>query len=197
MQKLTSIKGILFYFLIILMIIATAGCVRYPNGPGPGPGDPEYQLKITVQVYGEINTDGNEGIYYIVLDNNGNPADGPDSDIVSWEDEYYYIQLDEWGIDFSLVEEGSASFSLTDFSVNDDEWEVIIDLNDLSVMGSSIDFNVVTTDSDNNAYDGLDNYLTIGTGLGSSIQDVDGLDDSEEGGEDFDIIGVSAEIIAF
>jgi len=144
-----------------------------------------------------MNPDEGEGIYYIVLDTDGNPADGPGNDIIFWEDEYYYVQLDEWGFNFTLVEEGSPSISLTDSSFSENKLQVTISLGDLDDLENSIDFIVMTTDSDNNTYDYLDSYLTISTTLGSTVEDLDSSGDSEEGGEDFDIIKVTAEIITF
>jgi len=174
--------------------MGVSGCARWPHGPEPEPGT-EYQLQITVQVFGEINVD--DGIYYIVLDNNGNPADGPGGEVVDWEDEYYYVQLDDWGFDFAQVDEGSSSIELTDSLIDYDELQVTIDLSDLGELEDSIDFNVVTTDLDNNTYDYLDNYLTIGTTFGSMAEDYPSGSGTENYEEDFIIIGVIAEIITF
>jgi len=190
-----KIKRAIILFLIIGILVVVSGCARWPDGPGPGPGEPEYQLKITVEVAGAMNPDEGEGIYYIVLDADGNSVDGPGDDILFWEDEYYYVQLDEWGFYFSRVEEGSPSISLTDSSYSENKLQVTISLGDLEDPQNSIDFNVITTDSDNNTYDYLDNYLTISTALGSTVEDIDFQDDLEEGGEDFDITEVTAEII--
>ena len=132
-----------------------------------------------------------------MLDADGNSVDGPGDDILFWEDEYYYVQLDEWDFYFTRVEEGSPSISLTDSSYSENKLQVIISLGDLEDPQNSIDFNVITTDSDNNTYDYLDNYLTISVALGSTVEDIDFQDDLEEGGEDFDIIKVTAEIITF
>jgi hypothetical protein len=160
----------------------------------PGPGGTEYQLQITVQVYGELNTD--DGIYYIVLDNNRNSADGPGGEVDDWEDEYYYIQLDDYGFYFTRVEEGSSSIALTDSLISDDdEFQVTISLSDLGEIENSIDFNVVTTDTDNNTYYYLDNYLNIRTTLGSTAEDCSSSSDLEVDEDDFNIIGVIAEII--
>jgi len=84
-------KAIFSWLIIFSIILLVSGCARWPDGPGPEPGETDYQLKITVEVKGEINT--NEGIYYIVLDTNENSADGPGDDISLWEDNYYYIKL--------------------------------------------------------------------------------------------------------
>jgi len=192
-----KVKKAIIIFLMIGIMVIISGCARWPDGPGPGPGEPEYQLKITVEVAGAMNPDEGEGIYYIVLDADGNSVDGPGDDILFWEDEYYYVQLDEWGFYFSRVEEGSPSISLTDSSYSENKLQVTISLGDLEDPQNSIDFNVITTDSDNNTYDYLDNYLTISTTLGSTVEDIDFQDDLEEGGEDFDIIKVTAEIITF
>jgi len=185
-------KRAIIILLIIVIILVVSGCARWPNGPGPGPGT-EYQLQITVQVLGEINV--NDGIYYIVLDNNGNSADGPGGEVDDWEDEYYYVQLDDWGFDFTQVEEGSSSIALTDSLIGVDELQVTISLSDLGEIEDSIDFNVVTTDLDNNTYDYLDSYLTIGTTFGSMAEDYPLWSGTENYEEDFIIIGVIAEII--
>jgi len=191
-MRITNIKIAMILLLIIGIIMVVSGCVRYP-GPEPEPSETEYQLQITVQVLGELNV--NDGIYYIVLDNNGNSADGPGGEVADWEDEYYYVQLDDWGFDFTRVEEGASSIALTDSVVGDDEFQVTISLSDLGEIENSIDFNVVTTDSDNNTYYYLDNYLTIGTTLGSTAEDYYSSSDLEDDEDDFNIIGVIAEII--
>ena len=197
MSKLKKAKLKLFLSIMLCVALMIAGCARWPDGPGPGPGEPEYQLKITAEFAGLVAPDEGEGIYYVVLDTDGNPVDGPGEDIIFWEDEYFYIQLDEWGFYFTQVEEGSPSISLTDSSYSENKLQLIISLGDLEDPENSIDFNVITTDSDNNTYDYLDNYLSIGTSLGSTVEDIDFQDDLEEGGEDFDIIKVTAEIITF
>jgi len=191
-MRIMKVKRALIIFLMIGIMVVVTGCARWPYGPEPEPGT-EYQLQITVQVLGEINV--NDGIYYIVLDNNGNSADGPGGEVDDWEDEYYCVQLDDWGFDFTQVEEGSSSIALTDSLIGVDELQVTISLSDLGEIEDSIDFNVVTTDLDNNTYDYLDNYLTIGTTFGSMAEDYDSPGDSENDEYDFDIIGVIAEII--
>ena len=195
-MRIINLKRAIIILLMIGIIAVVAGCARWPGEPGPEPepSEPEYQLKITVQVLGELNV--SDGIYYIVLDNNGNPADGPGGEVDDWEDEYYYVKLDDWGFDFAQVDEGSSSITLTDSLISDDELQVTISLSDLG-NPSSIDFNVVTTDLDNNTYDYLGDYLTIGTTFGSMKEDYDSLGDLENDEDDFDIIGVIAEIIAF
>jgi len=191
-MRIINLKKAIIILLMIGVMAVVSGCARWPNGPGPGPGT-EYQLQITVQVLGEINV--NDGIYYIVLDNNGNPADGPGEEVDDWQDEYYYVQLDGWGFNFTQVDEGSSSIALTDSLIDYDELQVTISISDLGEIENSIDFNVVTTDLDNNTYDYLDNYITIGTTFGSMAEDYDSPGDSENDEDDFDIIGVIAEII--
>jgi len=194
-MRIMNLKRVIIILLMIGIVAVVAGCVRWPGEPEPGPepGEPEYQLQITVQVLGELNV--SDGIYYIVLDNNGNPADGPGEEVDDWEDEYYYVKLDYWGFDFSRVDEGSSSIPLTDSWTDYDELQVTINLSDLGETENSIDFNVVTTDSDNNTYDYLDNYLNIGTTLGSIAEDYPSWSGEENYEEDFIIIGVKAEII--
>ena len=193
-MRTISIKRVIIILLVIGIILVASGCARWPDGPGPGPepGETEYQLQITVQVLGELNV--SDGIYYIVLDNNGNPADGPGEEVDGWNDDYYYVKLDYWGFDFARVDEGSTPIELTDSSISDDEFQVTISLSDLGEIEDSVDFNVVTTDLDNNTYDYLDSYLNIGTTFGSMAEDYDSPGDSENDEDDFDIIGVIAEI---
>ena len=191
-MRIMKVKRAIIILLMVGILAVVSGCARWPDGPGPGPGA-VYQLQITVQVLGEINV--NDGIYYIVMDNNGNSADGPGGEVDDWEDEYYYVQLDDWGFDFTQVEEGSSSIALTDSLIGVDELQVTISLSDLGEIEDSIDFNVVTTDSDNNTYDYLDNYLTIGTTFGSMAEDYPSESGTENYEEDFIIIGVIAEII--
>jgi len=177
---------------MIGILAVVSGCARWPEGPEPEPGT-DYQLQITVQVLGEINA--NDGIYYIVLDNNGNSADGPGEEVDGWNDDYYYVKLDYWGFDFARVEEGSPLIELTDSLIGEDEFQVTISLSDLGEIEDSIDFNVVTTDLDNNTYYYLDNYLNIGTTFGSMAEDYPSWSGTENYEEDFIIIKVIAEII--
>ncbi len=190
-MEIMKVKRAIIIFLMIGVLAVVAGCARWPEGPEPGPGETEYQIEITVEVAGVINS--SEGIYYIVLDADEESIDGPGDDVEDWEDDFYYIKFDSMGFHFARVEEGSASMSLTDSSYSEDKLQVTIALSDLG-SPSSIDINILTTDSDNNTYDYLEPYFTIGTDLGSlkNITDTEG--DSGEGGADFDIINVTAEI---
>ena len=191
-MRIIKVKRAIMILLMVGVMAVVSGCARWPDGPGPGPGA-EYQLQITVQVLGELNV--SDGIYYIVLDNNGNSADGPGGEVDDWEDEYYYVQLDDWGFDFTQVGEGSSSIALTDSLIGVDELQVTISLSDLGEIEDSIDFNVVTTDSDNNTYDYLDNYLTIGTTFGSMVEDYPSWSGTENYEEDFIIFKLIAQII--
>ncbi len=190
-------KRIVWLLLIILgIIIAVGGCARWPNGPEPGPDEPEYQLEITVEVAGEINSD--DGIYYIVLDADGNPADGPGDDISFWDDRFYYIKLESDSFYFAQKEEGSSEMYLTSSSIGEKKFQVTIALSDLgdpSII-DSIDINVLTTDSSSvTTYDSLNNgYFYINTDYGSKKDIIDSPDDSEDGGVDYDIVNVTAEI---
>ena len=175
--------------LTIGMIVVVSGCVRWPE-PEPPPPEPEYQLEITVEVAGEINAD--EGIYYIVLDTNEDSADGPGSDLFFWDDDFYYIKLDNWGFYFAQVKDDSES-SFEEGNISGNIFQVTIALSDLGDP-NSIDINVITTDSENNTYDHLDSYFTINTDLGSTEEGVVSEGGSEEGGPNFDIIKVTAEI---
>jgi len=193
-MRIINLKRAIIVLLMIGVMAVVSGCARWPYEPGPEPGT-EYQLQITVQVLGELNVD--DGIYYIVLDNNGNSADGPGEEVDGWNDDYYYVKLDYWGFDFAQVHEGSPPIELTDSLSGDGELQVTISLSDLREIKDSIDFNVITTDSDNNTYDYLDNYLTIGTTFGLMVEDYPLWSGTENYEEDFIIIGVIAEIIIF
>lgn len=185
-------KRIAWFLLMILgLTIAVGGCARWPDEPGPEPGEPEYQLKITVEVKGQINTD--EGIYYIVLDTDEESADGPEDDILFWEDNYYYIKLDSMGFYFAQVEEGSTELELADSLYSGNKIQVILALSDLEDP-NSIDINVITADLDNNTYDHLNSYFTISTIFGSTETRSDSEGDSGDGGVDYDIVNVTAEI---
>lgn len=193
-MRIINVKRAIIFLLAIGLMVVVTGCARWPGEPGPepGPGETEYQLEITVEVAGIINS--NDGIYYISLDADEESIDGPWDDVEDWEDDFYYVKLDGMGFHFARVEEGSASMSLTDSSYSEDKLQATIALSDLG-SPSSIDINVTTTDSDNNTYDHLDSYFTISNVFGSTETKSDSSGDSEEGGPDFDIVKVTAEII--
>ena len=182
-------KRAIIILLIIVIILLVSGCARWPNGPGPEPGETEYQLEITVEVKGQINS--YEGIYYIVMDADENSATGPGYDISFWDDRFYYIKLEDGFFYFVQKEEGSSEISLTSSSIGEKKFHVTIALSDLEDP-NSIDINILTTDSDNNTYDHLDPYFTINTDLGSLRNVTDTAGDSGDGGEDFDIVEVTA-----
>jgi hypothetical protein len=188
-------KRIIWLLLIILgLMIVIGGCARWPDGPGPGPDKTDYQLEITVEVKGEINT--YEGIYYIVLDADGDSADGPEDDISLWEDNYYYIKFENGLFYFAQVkDEVEETFSGGTYSGN--ELQVTIALSDLGNPSNIefLDINALTTDSDNNTYDSLDDgYFTINTNLGSKPTINDSEGDSGDGGVNFDLVKVTAQI---
>jgi len=186
-------KKIIWSLLILLGIaVAVSGCARWPDGPGPGPGEPEYQLEITLEVKGEINTD--DGIYYIALDTDGKPATGPTEDISLWEGTFYYVKLNNMGCWLHPKEEGSEEIQLNNYSIFDNrsKLQVTIALSDLGNPESCIEINVVTTDSVGyTTYDYLDSYFSITTefnqtGEGTSSKDL------EDDKADFDIVKVTA-----
>jgi hypothetical protein len=188
---IVKVKRAIIFLLIIGVMAVVAGCARWPEGPEPGPGT-EYQLEITVEVAGEINS--YNGIYYIVLDADEESIDGPGYDLFFWDDDFYYINLENEFFYFAQVEEGSPELDLTDYLYSENELQVTIALSDLG-SPSSIDINVITTDSDNNTYDHLDSYFTINTTvLGSTVTREDSDGDSGDGEADFDIVKVKAVI---
>jgi len=189
-MRIIKVKKTIIIFLMIGVMAVVTGCARWPHEPGPEP-ETDYQLKITVEVAGVINAD--DGIYYIVIDADGNSATGPGEDILPWEDSYYYIKLEN---DFFYFAKPEESFEYYTGEVSDDSksFQVPIVLSDLIEDPNSIDINVITTDSENNTYDYLNGYFTINTNLGSKPPIVDSSGDSGEGGPDFDIVKVIAEI---
>jgi hypothetical protein len=184
-------KAIFSWLIIFSIILLVSGCARWPDGPGPGPGETDYQLKITVEVAGEINT--YDGIYYIVLDADNESIDGPGEDIIFWDGEYYYLKLENGFFYFAQVKDDFESTFYGGSIVSTNKFQVTIALSDLG-NPNSVDINVLTTDSDNNTYDSLDNYFTIGTDLGSSEDIPDSEGDSGDGGVNFDIVKVTAQI---
>ena len=194
-MRIINVKRAIIILLAIGLMAVVSGCARWPNGPGPGPGETEYQLEITVEVAGTINS--YDGIYYIVLDADGNSATGPGYDISFWDDKFYYIKLEDGFFYFAQKEEGSSEISLTSSSIGENKFQVTIALSDLGVPSDidfSIDINVITTDSENNTYDHLDSYFTISTVLGSTVTREDSAGDSGDGGADFDIVEAKAVI---
>ncbi|MBU4602365.1 hypothetical protein KKA86_04625 [bacterium] len=183
-----NVKKAIIIFLMIGTLTVVAGCARWPYEPGPEP-EPDYQLKITVEVAGVINAD--EGIYYIVMDADGNPATGPGENISFWDDRFYYIKLEDEFFDFAQKEEGSPELYLADSLISGNKIQITIALSDLGDP-NSIDINVLTTDSDNNTYDHLDSYFTISTVLGSTGEGV--ISGGGTGGADFDIVKATAVI---
>jgi len=178
-------------------VAVISGCVRFPGEPGPDePGEKNYQLEITVEVKGNISSGlDNDGIYYIVLDADGDSATGPGEDILLWKDSYYYIKLEGGEFYFAQKEENSPELYLTDDSISENKIQVTIDLSDLGDP-SSVDINVITTDTESSiTYDHLATYFTVYTeNIGFQNPDSDSLGDSGDGGADFDIVKVTAEI---
>ena len=190
-MRIMSVKKEIIILLMIGIMVIISGCARWPEGPEPEPGT-EYQLEITVEVAGEINS--YNGIYYIVLDADEESIDGPEDDLFFWDDDFYYINLENDFFYFAQVEEGSPELDLTDYLFSENELQVTIALSDLGSPGS-IDINVITTDSDNNTYDHLDGYFTINTTvLGSTVTREDSAGDSGDDGVDFDIVKAKAVI---
>ena len=190
-MRIINVKRAIIILLVIgIIAVVAAGCARWPDGPEPEPSEPEYQLKITVEVAGEINAD--EGIYYIVFDADSDSTDGPGDDINSWDDDYYYIMLDGMGFSFAQVKDDFESTFYGGNITDTNKFQITIAISDLEDP-IKIDINVLTTDSDNHTYDFLsDGYFFISTSYGSSKTISDSEGDSGEGGEDFDIKKVTA-----
>jgi hypothetical protein len=120
---------------------------------------------------------------------------GPDSYLDSWQGEYYYIKLDDWGCNLYSKDESASPISLNNYSYNGNELKIKFFLSDLGELETSIDVNVVTAYaySNDSVYDYLDGCINISTTLytmGEGISSND-LEDDEA---DFDIIEVFVEI---
>jgi len=195
-MRIINVERAIIIFLIIGTLTVAAGCARWPDGPGPEPGGTEYQLEITVEVKGVINT--SDGIYYIGLDTDGQTGIGVGSDIDYWEGNYYYIKLDSTGCYLYPKDESSSSISLnSSYTIFDNEkkLQVTIALSDLGDPEGSIGINVVTTDSDGSTtYDHLDDNFYINTELYSKEEGISSTDLLEEEEVDFDITEVKAVI---
>jgi hypothetical protein len=190
-MRIVNVKRAIIILLMMVVIAGVSGCARWPYGPEPEPGT-EYQLEITVEVAGEINTD--EGIYYIVFDADSDSTDGPGDDVNLWDDDYYYIILDEWGFSFAQVKDVIESTFYGGSITGVNKFKITIAISDLGDP-TRIDINVLTTNSDNLTYDSLsDGYFFIRTDWGSSRTIDESEGDSGEGGEDFDIKKVTAVI---
>jgi len=191
-MRIINLKRAIIVLLMMGIIAGVSGCARWPYGPEPEPGT-EYQLEITVEVKGEINTD--EGIYYIVFDADSDSTDGPGDDVDLWDDDYYYIKLG-W-IDsfyFAQVQDDSESYFYGGSITGTNKFQITVAISDLGDP-TKVDINVLTADSDNHTYDSLsDGYFSISTSWGSSKTISDFEDDSGDGGEDFDIVKVTAVI---
>jgi len=185
-----KVKRIIFYLLVIGIVAVISGCVRYPGEPGPEPGETEYQLEVTVEVAGII--DSSDGMYYIVMDADGDSVDGPRAEVNDWDDEYYYLKLENDSFYFAQVKDDVETFYGGTYSEN--KLQATIPLSDLEDP-NSIDINILTTDSENITYDSLDNgYFTINAKTLGYIPDI--LDDhvDSQDGVDFDIVKVTAKI---
>lgn len=194
-MRIVNVKRVIIILLMMGIIAGVSGCARWPYEPGPEPGT-EYQLEITVEVSGEINTD--EGIYYIVMDADSDSTDGPSDDINSWNDDYYYIKLG-WmeSFSFAQVKDDLESTFYGGKITDTNKFQITIAISDLGDPAKIdiIDINVLTTDSDNHTYDSLsDGYFFIRTDWGSSRTIDESEGDSGEGEADFDITKVTAEI---
>jgi len=191
-MRIINVKKVIIILLMIGIMVIISGCARWPYGPEPEPGT-EYQLEITVEVAGEINTD--EGIYYIVFDADSDSTDGPGDDVNLWDDDYYYIKLG-WmeSFYFAQVKDDSESYFYGGSITSTNKFQVTVAISDLGDP-TKIDINVLTTDSDNHTYNSLsDGYFFMSTSWGSSKTIDDSEGDSGEGGEDFDIKKVTAVI---
>ena len=192
-MRIINLKRAIIILLMIGILAVVAGCARWPYEPGPEPGT-DYQLEITVEVAGNINSGlEDDGIYYIGINPEGNTKPGPDSNLDSWQGEYYYIKLDDYGCNLYSKDESASPISLNNCLYNGNELKIKFFLSDLGERETSIDVNVITADSNDSVYDYLDDCINISTTLYAEGEGIS-LNDLEEDEVDFDITEVSVEI---
>ena len=192
-MKIINVKKTIIILLVIGIMAVVSGCVRYP-GPKPEPADPDYQLEITAEVVGNIDSGlADEGIYYVGINPLGDTEPGPDSDVDFWQGEYYYIKLDNWGCNLYSKDVSASPISLNNYSYNGNELKIKFFLSNLGVLETSIDVNVVTVDSNNSVYDYLDDCINISTLLYTTEEGISSIN-LDEDEADYDIIKTSVEI---
>src|SRR5680860_322347 len=139
-MSIINVKKAIIVLLMIGILAGASGCARWPEGPEPEPGT-EYQLEITVEVAGEINTD--EGIYYIVFDADSDTTDGPGDDVNLWDDDYYYIKLG-WMESFYFAQVNDTETYFYEGSITGtNKFQVTVAISDLGDP-TKIDINVLT-----------------------------------------------------
>ncbi|MBC8499675.1 MAG: hypothetical protein H8D39_04005, partial [Candidatus Atribacteria bacterium] len=121
-----NLKRAIIILLMIGIMVIISGCARWPEGPEPEPGETEYQLEITVEVSGII--DSSYGMYYIVMDADGNLATG--YDVSFWDNWFYYVKLKDGFFDFAQVQDDFESI-FDGGSFSGDKIQVTIALSDL------------------------------------------------------------------
>jgi len=154
------IKKFLLYCIILFIItFLLSGCARWIDDPNGGGGTGEKQLTVKVEINnnGQINTD--DGIYYIVFDTDKDASFPPDEDIDNWEDGYYYIRLDEYGLFFGEVGNNSEE-NIGSIPSTETYFQVAINIAKLG-NPNKIFMNVLTTDKDEETYDYMEDALSL------------------------------------
>jgi len=113
-MRIIKLKKIIIFILIIRAMVIITGCARWTDEE-PEPGEADYRLEITVEVSGII--DSYNGIYYIVMDADGNAATGPEYDVSFWDDRFYYIKLEDGKVNI-LTSQRSSIVSRLDVITN-------------------------------------------------------------------------------
>ena len=192
-MRIINLKRAIIILLMIGILAVVSGCVRYPT-PEPEPPETDYQLEITVEVAGNINSGlEDDGVYYIGINPEGNTKPGPDSDLDSWQGEYYFIRLDDLSCNLYSKDVSASPISLNNYSHDGNELKIKFFLSNLGVLETSIDVNVVTADSNDSVYDYLDDCINISTTLYAEGEGIS-LNDLEGDEADFDIIKTYVEI---
>ncbi len=187
-----SLRSLLLVFSVIFVIFFINGCARWPDGPG-GVEQKLLVIRVDINENGEINTEN--GNYYIVFDTKEDALLPPPKDIDDWEEGYYYIKLDNYGLCFGQW--GISPCQYTSVNVEGEKYfRINLDLDELG-NPEKIFMNVITTNNDDETYDYMDNSpeLTIDTSWTDYNKIVDDFSSDSAGVPDFDIIKVTISLV--
>lgn len=197
MLNVETLKKYFIYFIIIFIaFILIDGCARWPEDPNGGGGTGQKLLTVRVDINNSGVIDTDNGYYYIVFDSNEDASFPPDDDIANWEDGYYYIRLDEYGLFFGEVGNNSEE-NIGSIPSTETYFQVAINIAKLG-NPNKIFMNVLTTDKDEETYDYMEDALSL------TINDTDfvpynnivsDFQQDSSGGTNFDIVQVNTSIL--
>ncbi|KQC10570.1 MAG: hypothetical protein APR54_11870 [Candidatus Cloacimonas sp. SDB] len=189
-------RVIVYLTIIILFTFIINGCARWPDDPNGGNGIEQKLLTIRVDINSTGVIDTNNGYYYIVFDTNENALSPPDDNIDDWEDDYYYIRLDEYGFYFGEVGTTQEEY-IGNIPSTDNYFQITVNFDKLGDP-EKVFMNVITTDRNDEAYD----YMNDASSLTISDTDfvpynniVSDFQQDSLGGVNFDIAQATVTIL--